>query len=76
MASRAQNLEARFRVGVAGGEVAHEGFAMGGGEFLKGGRNSIHVSNPKKNVNHRGHRDSQSKNSLWNSVFSVVQTVV
>lgn len=41
-ANGAQDGEAGFRIGVAGGEIADEGFAVGGGQFLEGGGDAVH----------------------------------
>ena len=42
-AGGAEDVEARRGVRVAGGEIADEGFALCGGEFLEGGGDSIHI---------------------------------
>ena len=41
-AGGAEDFKARFRVRIAGGEIADEGFAFGGGEFLEGGGEAVH----------------------------------
>jgi hypothetical protein len=41
-AGRAQDLEARFRIRVAGGEVADQGFFLGGGELFESGCEAVH----------------------------------
>ena len=73
-AGGAEDFEAGLWIRVAGGQISDEDFSVFGGEFGEGGGDSIHITSPEKKVCRRGHRDSQRKKALWNSVFSVVQT--